>query len=110
MELIEYIVTLASLHEPDKLEDSEARIKEFRDEHKDKVATFGDVETAIQVMVSSILKDQSIGEQVQGVFNQSLLEILEMKNIITQSDVDNVAEIMQQATMQLSNEYFGGNK
>lgn len=108
MTLIEYITTLMGLHEDPMTENRQAQINEFREAHKEQVATFDDVETAIQVMIGSVLRDQMVGEQVQGVFNESILEILQGKGIITEQDKNNVAEIMMQATMELTKNQYGG--
>lgn len=106
MSLSEYISTLVSLYDVNKeeSEDNIAQVEELKTLYGEKTTTFNDVEQAIRMMIGSVLQDIVIGEQVQGIFNQSVLELLLTKGIITEDDFTNVASIMENATQQLYKE------
>lgn len=102
MSLPEYMVAIVEAH-GDNGADLE-RINYLKETYGGQTTTFDEVEQGIAVMTRSLMQDALIGEQVQGVFNQSILELLIGKGIITENDMNNVAEIMTNATHQLYKE------
>lgn len=96
------MVAIIGVHSENAVD--EEKLNELREQYGNQPATFDEVEQAIALMTRSLMRDAVVGEQIQGVFNQSVLEVLHGKGIITETDVQNVADIMANATHQIYKE------
>lgn len=99
MDLVSYITQVITAYDSNTID--QKALEALRAEHGSTSATYSEVEEAIAFMTRSLLQDIAIGEQVQGVFNQSVMEILVRKGVLLPEDITNVSDIMREATNQL---------